>query len=133
MKSLASEFSILAGVLIFTSTGFSADLFGPIRIGANRSKHVGACPVEVIFTANINYAPGHPAFTYNYHWERSDGGKSPVNVVKVEPRGSNMLVVKYPWSLGAKGQNYNISAKLFVNSGNTHLSETSQTVSITCK
>jgi hypothetical protein len=111
----------------------AADPFGPIRIGANRSKYVGACPVEVIFTGNINLNSPHPnGFAFNYYWVRSDGAKGPVNVVRPAP-SQNMLVVKEPWTFGAAGQRYNVSVKLYVNSGNTHLEQASQVVSVTCK
>ena len=111
----------------------AADLFGPIRIGANRSKYVGACPVEVIFTGNINLNSPHPqGFVFNYHWERSDGAKGPVNVVRPSS-AQNMVVVKDAWTLGAAGQHYEVSVKLFVNSGETHLEQTSQVVPLTCK
>ena len=107
--------------------------FGVIRIGANRSRYVGACPVEVIFTANINMNSPHPAgLTFNYYWERSDRAKGPVTVVQPKPN-QQMLVVHEPWTLGAAGQHYDISETLFVNSGNTHLRQTSQVVSVTCK
>jgi len=71
-------------------------------------------------------------FSFNYYWVRSDGAKGPVNVVRPSP-SQNMLVVKEPWTLGAAGQHYDLSVKLFVNSGNTHLEQTSQVVSVTCK
>lgn len=128
----------LIGALVFTTLGAlqpvsAADVFGPIRIGANRSRYVGACPVEVVFTGNINLIPPHPqGLAFNYHWERSDRAKGPVNVIR-PPANQNLFVIKEPWRLGAPGQHYDISVKLFVNSGNTHLEQTSQTVSITCK
>jgi len=126
---------LLAALAAFciTDAALAADLFGPIRIGANRSKYVGACPVEVIFTGNINLNSPHPkGFAFNYYWVRSDGAKGPVNVVKPSP-SENMLVVKEPWTLGSAGQHYDISVKLYVNSGETHLEQTSQVVPVTCK
>jgi hypothetical protein len=107
--------------------------FGPLRIGANRSKYVGACPVEVIFTGNINLNMPHPqGFTFNYHWERSDGAKGPVQVVH-PPATERMMIVKEPWTLGAAGKHYDLWVKLFVNSGNTHIEQQSQTVVVDCK
>jgi len=120
-------------VLSISHAAFAADLFGPILIGANRSKYVGPCPVSVVLTGNINLNSPHPkGFTFTYHWARSDGAKGPVNVVKPSP-GQNMLVVKEPWTVGAAGQHHDLSVTLFVNSGNTHLEQTSQVVSVTCK
>jgi hypothetical protein len=133
MPRLSVSFLSVVAALSLSQAAFAADLFGPIRIGANRSKYVGACPVEVVFTGNINLNSPHPqGFAFNYYWVRSDGAKGPVNVVRPSP-SQNMLIVKEPWNLGAAGQHYNISVKLFVNSGNTHLEQTSQVVSVNCK
>ena len=132
---LRSSVPLLAVVaaLGISHAALAADLFGPIRIGANRSKYVGACPVDVVFTGNINLNSPHPkGFSFNYYWVRSDGAKGPVNVVRPSP-SQNMLVVKEPWTLGAAGQHYDLSVKLFVNSGNTHLEQTSQVVSVSCR
>ena len=123
----------VAALLGISHVALAQDAFGPIRIGANRSKYAGACPVEVIFTGNINLNLPHPrGFVFNYHWERSDGAKGPVNVVRPNP-GQRMIIVKEPWTLGAAGKNYDLSVKLFVNSGNTHLEQASQVVAVTCK
>jgi hypothetical protein len=123
----------VAAVLCMSQAVFAADIFGPIRIGANRSKYVGVCPVEVVFTGNINLNSPHPqGLSFNYQWTRSDGAKGPVNVVRPSPT-QKMLLVKEPWSIGAAGKHYDLSVTLFVNSGNTHLEEKSQVVSVTCK
>jgi hypothetical protein len=107
--------------------------FGAIGIGANRSSYVGACPVNIVYTANINLNYPHPAgLEFNYYWVRSDGAKGPVTVVRPSP-GQRMVIVREPWRLGAAGQHYDISETLFVNSGNTHLQQASQVVSVTCK
>ena len=123
----------VVATLSISRAAFAADPFGPIRIGANRSRYVGACPVDVVFTGNINLNSPHPkGLSLNYYWVRSDGAKGPVNVVRPSP-SQNMLIVKEPWTLGAAGKHYNLSVKLFVNSGNTHLEQTSQVVSVTCE
>jgi len=107
--------------------------FGAIRIGANRSRYIGACPVDIVYTANINLNSPHPAgLAFNYYWVRSDGAKGPVTVVHPKPN-QRMLVVREPWRLGAAGQHYDVSETLFVNSGNTHLQQASPVVSVTCK
>ena len=124
--------TVLAALSI-SHVALAADLFGPIRIGANRSNYDGACPVEVVFTGNINLNSPHPkGFSFNYYWARSDGAKGPEQVVRPSP-SQNLLIVKEPWNLGAAGGHYNLSVTLFVNSGNTHLEKKSQVVSVTCK
>ncbi len=126
-------FLTAVAALTISQVALAADPFGQIRIGANRSKYVGACPVEIVFTGNINLNSPHPkGFTFNYHWERSDGAKGPVDVVRPGP-SQHMVIVKEPWTLGRPGLHEDISVRLFVNSGNTHLEETSRVVSLTCK
>lgn len=127
---------MLACVLVSLAAPFPVKAdgpFGPLRLGVNRSSYVGKCPVEVIFTANVNLNMPHPqGLVFNYHWERSDGVKTEVQVVKPEDQ-QRMLIYKSAWNVGAAGNNYNISETFFVNSGNTHQQVTSNTVKISCK
>jgi hypothetical protein len=108
--------------------------FGPIRVATNRSRYSGSgCPIQIVFTASINFVMPHPqGFVFNYHWERSDGAKGPVRVVR-PGAGQGSMVIRDTWRLGAPGNQYNVSETLFVNSGNTHLSESSPVVTVTCK
>jgi len=134
----ASTTMIAAGLLIAVCACQAAfaedDPFAGIHVVTSRSRYVGnGCPVDVTFTARITFAMPHPqGFVFNYHWERSDGAKGPVRVVR-PPAGQGAMTVKETWHLGARGQQYNATETLFVNSGNTHLSETSPTVPIICK
>ena len=133
MHRTSLPFTAVVIALAISHVALAADIFGPIRVAANRSKYVGACPVEVVFTGNINLNKPHPkGLVFNYSWLRSDGAKSQVNVVRPSP-SENMVVVKEPWTLGKAGQHYDISVKLLVNSGNDHLEQASQVVSVTCK
>jgi hypothetical protein len=122
-----------ATALTISHAALANDLLGSIRIGASRSRYVGACPVDVVFTGNINLNTPHAkGASFNYYWTRSDGAKGPVNVVRPGP-GQHMVIVKEPWTLSGPGRRQDVSVKLFVNSGNTHLEQTSQVVSVTCK
>ncbi|MGZ5571831.1 MAG: hypothetical protein ACXWG8_06720 [Usitatibacter sp.] len=105
--------------------------FGPIHVAANRHQYSGkGCPIEVVYTASINLAP-HKGLAFNYHWERSDGAKTSVVVVR-PPAGQRTVVVREKWRIGARGKDYDAGVTLFVNSGNTHLSEPSPVVRIHC-
>ena len=107
--------------------------FGPIRVAANRSKYNGTCPVNIVYTGNINLTSPHPrGLTFNYYWVRSDGAKSPVTVVRPSPT-ERLLILKDSWHLGAARHHYDASVTLFVNSGNTHLEQASSVVSVSCK
>jgi len=107
--------------------------FSSIHVASNRSSYTGkACPIKVIFTASINFQQPHGPFEFNYHWERSDGGKSETQVVSV-PKSKKSIVIREEWSLGSPGMHYDAFVTLHVNSGNTHLSERSPVVKINCK
>jgi hypothetical protein len=107
--------------------------FGPIRVAANRSQYDGRCPIDIVYTGNINLNYPHPnGLAFNYYWMRSDGAKSAVTVVRPRPT-ERMLIVRESWHLGAAGRHYDASVTLFVNSGNTHLEQTSSVVSVTCR
>jgi hypothetical protein len=111
-----------------------AEPFGPIRIAVNHQQYVGRnCPVDLLFTGTIHFTLPHPkGFVFNYHWERSDGAKSQVHVARPGPNERSM-VVRERWRIGARGRTHDVSQTLFVNSGNTHLSEGSQTVHVECR
>ena len=57
---------------------------------------------------------------FNYHWERSDGAKSQMQVQRVQP-GTTSVPVMTTWELGPKAAKGEVWEKLFVNTGNTHL------------
>jgi hypothetical protein len=124
---------VIAAALSISHVGLAADPFQSIRVGANRSRYVGACPVEIVFTGNINLnSPHQKGLAFNYYWLRSDGAKGPVNLVRPSP-SQRMVIVKEPWTLGTPGRHQEVSVRLFVNSGETHLEQPSQVVSVTCK
>jgi hypothetical protein len=130
MRKLALALAVPA---LIAAVPASAEVLGGLRIGANRSNYRGACPVEVVFTANVIITNNHgPAGVFNYHWERSDGAKSGQNVVRVGPSGET-LIYKEHWRLGRSGSVHDISVTFFANSGNQHMQETSQTVHIECQ
>ena len=122
--------ALAAGV---AATAASAEPFGNIHVAANRSQYIGrGCPIEVIYSASINFVMPHGPLAFNYHWQRSDGAKGPVQVVRVPP-GQRSMVVRERWRLGGPGRNYDVSTTIHLNSGNTHLQESSPTVHIECR
>jgi hypothetical protein len=124
-------FAIAAIAALVPAVAWAEGPFGPIRVGANRSEFHGHCPVEILFTGNINFEMPHPrGFAMNYYWTRSDGAKGPVQVIHPNP-DQHMIVVREPWHIG--GGNHDLSVTLHVNSGNTHLAEISRTVRVECR
>lgn len=106
--------------------------FKSIRLAANRSRYVGRCPVDIMYTATIDLWPRRTDLSFNYHWERSDGARSGVQVVHPRP-GQSTVVVHEWWHLGGRGNDYDVFERLFVNSGNTHLERRSPVVSVVCR
>ncbi len=124
-------------VLAFSSRHFAYAADGPfagVHVAANRHQYTGSgCPIDIIYTATLTFASPHPkGFVFNYHWERSDGAKGPERVVRPS-EGQHSMSLRETWHLGAHGQHYDASVTFFANSGNTHISQASPTVSVTCK
>lgn len=121
-------------VLMFFAQALAAQ-FASVKVYPNRGNYYGSCPVTVVFTGVINFTMPHPrgGFVFNYQWTRSDGAKGPITVIQPGPRQRQMFL-RDPWTLGGRGQRYNnLSETLHVNSGNTHIVQTSRAVSITCR
>jgi len=127
-------FAILAVLALNQAAFAQGSPFGLIHVAANRSQYTGqGCPIEIIYTATVNFAWPHArGFVFNYHWVRSDGAKTPVQMARPQDNQRSM-VIREPWRLGAPGKHYDASVTLFVNSGNTHLAEGSPIVSVTCR
>ena len=111
-----------------------AEPFGPIHMAANRHQYVGrACPIEIVYTATINFTMPHPkGFVFNYHWERSDGAKTAQRVVR-PPEHERSMVIHERWKLGKPGTTVDASETIFVNSGNTHVQESTPAVHVECR
>src|SRR6476619_5069363 len=93
-------FAIAAAAALVPAAAHAEGPFGPIHVAVNRHEYPGHCPVEVLFTGTINFEHPHPrGFAMNYHWERSDGAKGPVQVVHPGPN-QRSLVVREPWRIG---------------------------------
>ncbi len=108
--------------------------FGPIHVAANRNQYTGnKCPIDIIYTASINFKLPLPKdFSFTYHWERSDGVKTKEQ--SVTPTGKDRAMsVREIWHVGEAGQQYAASMKLFIDSGNTHITKDSPTVKVICK
>jgi len=134
LRKTKTRLLLLCGIAATTALpAFADDPFGAIRVAVNRSEFRGRCPAEVVFTGNIDFNMPHPrGFVMNYFWERIDGAKSPTRVVRPGPN-QRMQVVRETWRLGGHNQVHEVFATLHVNSGNTHLRETSRTVRVECR
>ena len=125
--------TLIALPLLASASAVLAEPFGPIHVAANRSEYRGrGCPIEIVYTATINFDMPHPrGFVFSYHWERSDGAKTPPRVVRPAP-GERSMVIHERWRVGGPGRNYDLSETIHVGSGNTHITESSPTVHVEC-
>lgn len=131
-----TKFALIAilfiGVIALTSIPTSADdVIGSVTVTVNKATFTGKCPTQFKFTGKIevNKFP----MVFNYHWERSDGGKTAVKVVKVPNAKTKTMTVVDTWQLGAKGKHFEGWVKLFVNSGNTHMVSEPASFTLDCK
>ena len=132
---LSANMSQAAALLVLLGSSAVALADGPfadVHTAANRTKYSGAgCPISIVYTTTINLHP-HQGLAFNYHWERSDGARGPVRVVRPRP-DERSIVVRETWKIGAPGHHYDVSETIYINSGNTRESYTTPAVDVTCR
>ena len=104
--------------------------FGDVTLTATPSQYTGKCPARIHFIGRVGVTV-HP-MVFNYHFERSDGAKSQLKVVRVAPNAQTVTVNEW-WQLGGPGQHVQVWEKLLVASGNTRITTNQADVDITCK
>ena len=120
--------SIIMVCFCLPQVSIAGDILGDVSVRAVPENWGGRCPHTFKFNGVVQVnGPG----TFNYHWIRSDGAKSPVQIVTVR-KGQRVVHVHDTWSIGAKGMKIDISQTLYVNSGSQHLNAHSNTIPINC-
>jgi hypothetical protein len=121
--------SVLAGVLLLFSVSSSKGQspISSVRVGVNYSHYRGPCPAKLRFTGNIN-VDRYP-MSYNYQWERSDGAKSELHVVRVNNPSQQHLIIHEDWTLSTHGE---VWESLRVRSGNTDVTSEPARVIVEC-
>ncbi len=128
----AFSFTVLAG-LVMTSAANDLTI-GEVAVTANPESFAGTCPVTIKFTGTIQVL-NYP-MVFNYHWERSDGGKGQVHVVRVPSPNTRTITAVENWNVGGsrrRGQTFKVWEKLCVNCGNTHIVSPTAVATITCQ
>ena len=123
--------AILALPLVAAKARAPQAPFGDVTLTATPAQYEGKCPVRINFFGHVGVT-AHP-MVFNYHYERSDGAKGQVKVVRVTNPNATWIGVHDYWQLGASGQTYHVWEKLFVYSGNTHIATDQAVADITCK
>ncbi len=121
MRKVSGSRILLAAVCafgLFFFTGMaSADPVAFQGVGASCEKLAnGNYMLHFTVRVAVNVTP----LEFNYHWERSDGAKSGMQIWSVKP-GTTSIPVMTTWELGAQWVGKKFWEKLFVNTGNTHL------------
>ena len=118
-------------LLCLVSVAFAQDPITGVSVTSSPQAYTGACPVHLRFTGLV-YVDRYP-MVFNYHWERSDGASTPVRMYRVSNPNQRVVRLVEDWQLGAYGQSRQVSMRLAVNSGNTHLVSQAATASFTCR
>jgi hypothetical protein len=105
--------------------------FGPVSLGVMPARYTGRCPAHIRYTATIAVTT-HP-MAFNYQFERSDGAKSQLRVIRVPANGPASYRFNEQWQVGAAGQHIQVWEKLKVASGVTRVETNPVSVDITCR
>lgn len=131
--SRSAIFMIAIFVLILFGSAHQALAQAPIsavEVSASTGEYNGPCPAHIRFTGKI-YVETYP-LAFNYEWERSDGSKSPLKVMKTN-RNTRTVTTVQDWQVGARGKHQQIWMKLRVRTGNTNVASEPARVVINCR
>jgi hypothetical protein len=124
--------AVLAGFVVTLAA--DDQTIGEVMVKVRPENYAGQCPVTIKFTGVIQVLR-YP-MTFNYHWERSDGGTGQVHVVHVPSANTRTVTVVETWNVGGnhrRGQTFSVWEKLRVNCGNAHVVSTPAVATITCQ
>ena len=112
------------------SVGEAPGEFAIINISANTKEYTGRCPANITWTASITFRMPLPD-KFSYHWELSNGRKTPNTVVK-PPRTGHMSV-REVWNGGKPGEELDASVRFVAESGNNAMALDPPGVKVICK
>jgi hypothetical protein len=135
VRALGIALVVLPGLAALPRTSARSDApqspFGDVTLTVTPIKFKGACPVRLHFFGRVGVTV-HP-MVFNYHFERSDGAKGQLKVIRVTNPNAQIIGVHDWWQLGAAGQHYTVWERLYVASGNTRITSNQAEVDITCQ
>jgi hypothetical protein len=105
--------------------------FGDVTLTVTPTRYVGKCPVRLHFFGKVSVTV-HP-MVFNYTFERSDGAKGELKVIRVTNPNAQIIGVHDWWQLGGPGQHIQVWEKVHVASGNTRIESNQADADITCK
>ncbi len=104
--------------------------FAIITLKADRREYTGRCPATIAFTADITFRMPVPE-KFSYHWEFSNGRKTPDRTVKPQPTGHMSL--REVWQGGKPGEEHDASARFVAESGGAMIVKDPPGVKVICK
>jgi len=133
-RSITLSLLVLAALLVSPPAQMVWAQGAPITavtVAAYPQSYTGPCPAKITFTGKI-YVDRYP-MTFNYQWQRSDGAKGPLRMMRVPNASTRVLTVIEHWQLGAPGQQKQVWEQLRVRSGNTDITSAPATATINCR
>ncbi|HEY5897828.1 MAG TPA: hypothetical protein VIV54_09710 [Burkholderiales bacterium] len=114
------------------SSGAGADAgeFAIIQISPNTQKYAGKCPATVTYKANITFKMPVPD-AMSYHWERSDGTRTPDK--KVAPPRTGHLSISESWRGGKPGEEQTVSMRFVAEANGAMMVQDPPGVQVACK
>ncbi len=106
------------------------DEFAIINISANQKEYSGKCPVNIAWTASITFKMPLPD-KVSYHWELSNGRKTPKAIVK-PPRNGHLSVTEV-WRGGKPGEELTASVRFVAESGENSMTLDPPGVRVICR
>jgi hypothetical protein len=104
--------------------------FALISISPNTKEYSGKCPANITWTASITFKMPLPD-KFSYHWELSNGRKTPNRVV-TPPRHGHMSV-REVWNGGKPGEEHDASVRFVAEAGNNSMTLDPPSVKVICK
>jgi hypothetical protein len=106
--------SRLACLLSAVAPALAAQGIGRLQVSADPPKYHGKAPARIHFIATIELRGTR---TFQYHWIRSDGARSPVRTLNLSNPAQRVCRVVEEWLVVTPGKNQLVWQKIVVTSG----------------
>jgi hypothetical protein len=125
------SFAVAACAIISCSALVAGQGIAQVRVVAGPRHYHGPCPGQIRFSAKI-VVDRYP-MTLNYQWERSDGARGPVRVVRIPSAATRSITAVDMWRTGTRGERAELWEKIRVRSGNADITSDPAVVTLACR
>ena len=115
---------------VTASAGADTGEFAIIHVSPNAQKYAGKCPATVTYKANITFKMPVPD-AMSYHWERSDGTRTPDK--KVAPPRTGHMSISESWRGGKPGEEQTVSMRFVAESNGALMMKDPPGVQVICR